>query len=153
MKLAAASLVLACTLIGPQASAQHTEGHIMLDPSELAWKDLPSLPGVKISVIEGPLDKPVPIMFRLKFPANFKVMPHWHPGIEHITIISGTLHMGLGSVFDPAKTRPLTPGSVSIMQPGTHHYVSTNEETIGQVHSIGPWSVNYVNPADDPAKK
>jgi hypothetical protein len=61
--------------------------------------------------------------------------------------------MGLGSVFDAAKTRPLTPGSISIMQPGTHHYVSTTEETIGQVHSIGPWSVNYVNTADDPAKK
>jgi hypothetical protein len=61
--------------------------------------------------------------------------------------------MGLGSVFDAAKTRPLTPGSVSIMQPGTHHYVWTNEETIGQVHSIGPWSVNYVKPTDDPAKK
>jgi hypothetical protein len=39
------------------------------------------------------------------------------------------------------------------MQPGTHHFVWTNEETIGQVHSIGPWSVNYVNPADDPVKK
>jgi anti-sigma factor ChrR (cupin superfamily) len=106
MKLAATSFVLACALLGPQASAQHTEGHIMLDPSELAWKDLPSLPGVKIAVIEGPLDKPVPIMFRLKFPPNFKVMPHWHPGIEHITIISGMLHMGLGSAFDAAKTRP-----------------------------------------------
>ena len=121
MKIAAAGLVLACLLVGPRASAQHSEGHIMLDPSELVWKDLPSLPGVKIAVIEGPLDKPVPIMFRLKFPANFKVMPHWHPGIEHITIISGTLHMGLGSVFDAAKTRPLALGSVSVMQPGTHH--------------------------------
>src|SRR5207248_2750343 len=41
---------------------------------------LPSLPGVKIAVIEGPLDKAVPIMFRLKFPPNYKVGPHWHPG-------------------------------------------------------------------------
>jgi hypothetical protein len=31
--------------------------------------------------------------------------------------------------------------------------VWTSEETIGQVHSIGPWSVTYVNPADDPRKK
>ena len=140
-------------LPGPHAHAQHAGEHIMLDPSELIWNDLPSLPGVKISVIEGPLNQAVPIMFRLKFPPNFKVPPHWHPGVEHITIISGTLHMGIGSNFDRSKTRALTAGSVSIMQPGTHHYVWTNEETIGQVHSIGPWSVNYVNPADDPAKK
>jgi quercetin dioxygenase-like cupin family protein len=139
-------------LSGQQAQAQHAE-HIMLDPSELVWNDVPALPGVKISVIEGPLNQSVPIMFRLKFPPNFKVPPHWHPGIEHITIISGTLHMGIGDVFDASKTRALKAGSISIMQPGTHHYVWTEEETIGQVHSIGPWSVNYINPADDPAKK
>jgi quercetin dioxygenase-like cupin family protein len=156
MKTAALSMILACGLcasLGPQTLAQHAGEHIMLDPSELTWKDLPSLPGVKIAIIEGALDQQVPIMFRLKFPADFKVPPHWHPGVEHITIISGTLHMGIGNVFDTSKTRALKAGSISIMQPGTHHYVWTSEETIGQVHSIGPWAVNYVNPADDPAKK
>lgn len=150
----AVALVLlgAMSLFGAQAAAQHAE-HIMLDPAELVWKDLPSLPGVKISVIEGPLDQAVPITFRLKFPPNFKVMPHWHPGIEHITIISGVLHMGIGSAFDQSKTRPLGAGSVSIMQPKTNHYVWTDAETIAQVHSIGPWTVNYVNPADNPVKK
>jgi len=72
-------------LPGPQAQAQHAGEHIMLDPPELIWNDLPSLPGVKISVIEGPLNRAIPIMFRLKFPPNFKVPPHWHPGVEHIT--------------------------------------------------------------------
>ena len=81
MRYGAVGLVLlgACSLFSVPAPAQHAE-HVMLDPSELVWKDLPSLPGVKIAVIEGPLDQPVPIMFRLKFPPNFKVMPHWHPG-------------------------------------------------------------------------
>src|SRR5436853_4166999 len=108
MRYGAVGLLLlgACSLFSVPAPAQHAE-HIRLDPSELVWKDLPSLPGVKISVIEGPLDQKVPIMFRLKFPPNFKVPPHWHPGIEHITIISGKLNMGLGSQFDQSKTRPL----------------------------------------------
>ena len=101
-----AILLAACSVFGLRAAAQHAE-HVMLDPSELVWKELPSLPGVKIAVVEGPLDQPVPITFRLKFPPNFKVMPHWRPGIEHITIISGVLNMGLGSVFYPSKTRPL----------------------------------------------
>jgi quercetin dioxygenase-like cupin family protein len=132
---------------------QHSGTHIMMAPAELNWTDLPALPGVKIAVIEGPLTEAVPIMFRLKFPANYRVPPHWHPGIEHVTVISGTLNMGMGDVFDPAKTRALTPGSIAIMPPGTHHFVWTSEETIGQVHSIGPWSVTYVNPADDPKNK
>jgi quercetin dioxygenase-like cupin family protein len=157
MKLPTIYLGLAlgsCLLLaGPVAHAQHAGEHIMLDPSELSWKDLPSLPGVKIAVIEGPLDQAVPITFRLKFPPNFQVPPHWHPGIEHITVISGTLYMGIGDMFDRSKTRALKQGAISIMQPGTRHFVWTDEETICQVHSIGPWSVNYVNPADDPAKK
>src|SRR6266699_3611156 len=110
MKRTVKSLTLVCGLcafLGTQALAQHADEHIMLDPSQLTWSDLPSLPGVKIAVIEGPLNQAVPIMFRLKFPANFKVPPHWHPGIEHVTIISGTLHMGIGSVFDRSTTRAL----------------------------------------------
>ena len=135
------------------AYAEATSAHVIVVPSELNWTDLPSLPGVKIAVIEGPLTEPVPIMFRLKFPANFKVPPHWHPGLEHITVISGTLNLGMGDKFDATKTRALTPGSIAIMPPKTNHFVWTSEETIGQVHSNGPWSVTYVNPADDPRNK
>jgi hypothetical protein len=98
MKRIATSIVLLAgfsTLAAPEAFAQHSTTHVMMSPADLTWNDLPSLPGVKIAVIEGPLNAPVPIMFRLKFPANYKVPPHWHPGIEHITIISGTLNMGM----------------------------------------------------------
>jgi quercetin dioxygenase-like cupin family protein len=156
MKRIAAILALIggfCAVAVPEAHAQHSGGHIILQPSQMTWADLPALPGVKIAVIEGPLTEAVPIMFRLKFPANYKVMPHRHPGIEHITVISGTLNIGMGDTFDASKTHALTPGSVAVMPPGTNHFVWTSEETIGQVHSIGPWSVTYVNPADDPRKK
>jgi quercetin dioxygenase-like cupin family protein len=150
--IAAAALVIAGFATFSAGVAQHSDSHMMKSPEELSWSDLPLLPGVKIAVIEGPLSQAVPIMFRLKFPANYQVPPHSHPGIEHITIISGTLNMGMGDVFDKTKTRALTPGSVAIMPPGTHHFVWTSEETVGQVHSTGPWSVTYVNPADDPSK-
>jgi quercetin dioxygenase-like cupin family protein len=133
--------------------AQHSGAHVVMTPEQLTWNDLPALPGVKIAVIEGPLNEAVPIMFRLKFPPNYKVPPHKHPGIEHVTVISGTLNIGMGDTFDTSRTHAMTPGSVAIMPPGTSHYVWTGEETIGQVHSIGPWSVTYVNPADDPRQK
>ncbi len=40
--------------------------------------------GAKIAVIEGPLTEAVPFTFRVKFPANFKVSPHWHPAVERV---------------------------------------------------------------------
>ncbi|MEO5573536.1 MAG: cupin domain-containing protein, partial [Gammaproteobacteria bacterium] len=94
-----------------------------------------------------------PITFRLKFPADYKLPAHWHPGIEHVTVISGTFNMGTGDKLDPSKTKPLSAGSVAIMQPKTTHFAWTKEETIVQVHGVGPWAINYVNPADDPRKK
>jgi hypothetical protein len=77
--------------------------------SPLKWAEVPSLPpGAKIAVIEGPLAEAVPFTFRLKFPADYKVPAHWHPAIEHVTVISGTFHMGTGDKLDAAKTKPLS---------------------------------------------
>ena len=142
------------SLVAPAASAQGHVDHIMVVPKELKWADVPSLPaGAKIAVIEGPLNEAKPFTFRLKFPANYKIPAHWHPAIEHVTVISGTFNMGTGEKLDPKKTKPLSAGSVAIMQPKTNHFAWNNKETVVQVHGVGPWSITYVNPADDPRKK
>lgn len=137
------------------ASTHHgTDNHSMALPSDLKWTDVPSLPpGAQIAVMEGPLSKPVPITARIKFPANYRLPAHHHPVIEHVTVISGTFHMGTGDKLDMTKTRALPPGGFAIMQPGTHHFAWTSEETIVQIHGVGPWGITYVNPAADPRKK
>lgn len=149
-----AALALA-GLSAPAAGAQPAgHGHLMTTPDELQWTDVPSLPaGAKLAVIEGPLNEAVPFTFRIKFPANYRLPAHWHPAIEHVTVISGTFHMGAGDTLDAAQTQALRPGSVAIMQPKTTHFALTRDETVVQVHGVGPWAITYVNPADDPRKK
>jgi len=39
-----------------------------------------------------------------------------------------------------------------VMSFGTTHFVGTREETVVDVHGLGPWGVKYVNLADDPSK-
>ena len=56
-------------------------------------------------------------------------------------MISGTFNMGTGDKLDTKATRALGPGSVAIMQPGTRHFAWTKEETVVQVHGVGPWTV------------
>src|SRR5262249_32428138 len=75
------------------------------------------------------------------------------PAIEHVTVISGTFNIGMGDKIDPTKTQAISAGGVAIMQPKMNHFAWTKEETILQVHGVGPWAVNYVDPADDPRKK
>ena len=141
-----------CIFLIPPAHA--ADGHTFVTPSDLVWTDVPALPaGAKIAVIEGPMNEAVPFTVRLKLPADFKVPAHWHSGIEHVTVISGTFNVGMGDKIDPAKTQAIPVGGVAIMQAKMNHFAWTKEETILQVHGVGPWAVNYVNPADDPRKK
>jgi hypothetical protein len=149
-----ASVTFALALVAPAQGADTHAEHIFVAPKDLKWVDVPSLPkGAKAAVIEGPMNEAKPFMFRIKFPANYKVPPHWHTSIEHVTVLSGTLHFGIGDKLDQTKTTALAAGHVSIMQPKTNHFVWTKVETIAQVHGMGPWEVNYVNPEDDPRKK
>jgi quercetin dioxygenase-like cupin family protein len=89
----------------------------------------------------------------IKFPAGAKVPAHWHPNVEHITVMSGTFEIGVGDKFDESKAMAFPAGSVTIMQPKTTHFALFKEETILQVHGVGPWEVVYVNPDDDPRNK
>jgi hypothetical protein len=141
-------------LVTPPTWAGEHSGHVMVTPADLQWADIPSMPGgAKIAVIEGPITEAVPFTFRVKFPANFKVPPHWHPAIERVTVMSGTLHLGTGDTFDQAKTKALPAGSISIMEPKMNHFAWTGEETVVQLSGMGPWGITYVNSADDPRKK
>ena len=95
----------------------------MVTPDELKWMDPPSLPpGAKLAVIQGPIDQATPFIIRVKFPADYKVPAHWHPATEHVTVLSGTFHMGLGDKLDPSKTTALSAGSLSIMPAKTNHF-------------------------------
>ncbi len=141
-------------VVMPATWAGEHKGHVMVTPVDVQWADIPSLPGgAKIAVLEGPLTEAVPFTFRIKFPANYQVPPHWHPAIERVTVLSGTLHLGVGDTFDQAKAKALPAGSISIMEPKINHFAWTSEETIVQLSGMGPWGITYVNPADDPRKK
>ena len=138
---------------GTVAMAQ--SGHVMLSPDDVKWADAPpSLPrGAMVAVIEGKPSEPGQFTMRLKFPAGYKVSPHSHPAIEHVTVISGAISFGMGDKFDAGKLKPMRAGSFIAMPIGTTHFVEAKEETVVQVHGVGPWAIKYVNPEDDPSKK
>ena len=46
-------------------------------------------------------------------PDGYKIPPHIHHQDERITIISGTLHLGMGSTFDQTKGAALSVGFVT----------------------------------------
>jgi hypothetical protein len=129
--------------------------HTMFAPADIQWTDAPSvLPaGAKAAVLDGDPSKPGYFAMRLKVPDGYKIMPHWHPNVERITVISGTLNMGLGDTFDESKGHAMSAGTYGAIQPKVHHFAWTTGETEIQITTLGPWKLVYVNPKDDPSKK
>jgi quercetin dioxygenase-like cupin family protein len=87
---------------------------------------------------------------RLRLPDGYRVPPHTHPQPERVTVLSGTLHIGMGGRFDPAKAKAMPAGTFGIWPAGMKHFAWAEGQTVIQVHGNGPWSIHYVNPADDP---
>ncbi len=153
----AVSLLGATVLLAEEAAKAPAAGstHVMLTSGDLKWVDgPPSLPpGAKAAGMEGNAKEPGLFTMRLKFPANYKVSPHWHPADEHLTVISGTFYMGMGDKLDEAATKELPTGSFVVMPSKQPHFAMTKGETVVQLHGMGPWGITYVNPADDPRSK
>jgi hypothetical protein len=138
-----------------KAPAAKAPDHVAMAPDDMKWGDgPPSLPpGAKLAVLEGDPGKAgQPFTVRLRVPDGYKVSPHWHPTTEHVTVISGTVHFGMGDKFDDSKGTTLAAGSFGYMAPRTHHYAWFTGASEIQVSGIGPFAVHYINPADDPRK-
>jgi hypothetical protein len=128
-----------------------TEHVVRLTPAELTWTAGPAMlpPGASMALVEGSPSKPGPFTFRLKFPANYRIPPHWHPVKVIVTVISGTFNMGFGDELDTGKGKSLPAGSIFEMPAKIHHFGWTSEETIIQEHGVGPLRVNYLNGSND----
>ena len=145
--------IVTLTLLVAWAGAGRAAGQMTLYTRDsVVWSDGPaSLPkGAKMVILEGDPTKPGVFTMRLSFPDGMRVMPHWHTQTEHATVISGTLHLGMGDTFDKDRTRALPAGSFGFWPAGTRHFAWMEGPTVLQLHGQGPWTITYVNPAHDP---
>ena len=86
----------------------------------------------------------------LQFPDGYHVPPHTHPKTERVTVISGALYLATGETLDRNSAKKLPAGSFGYWPAGMKHTAWSEGETVIQLHGIGPWQINYLNPADDP---
>jgi hypothetical protein len=69
-------------------------------------------------------------------PAGGKIPPHMHPGIEHVTVISGNFAMGLGK---SGTTRRCIRwgGRRDDHAAEDPHYAMAKGESVVQIHGMG----------------
>jgi hypothetical protein len=138
----------------PPAETAHSA---LYAPETIEWKaGPPSLPaGAKMAVLEGDPTKDGPFVMRLQTPADYHIPPHTHPKTERVTVISGTMFLAMGENLDRSAAKTLPAGTYGFWPAGMKHTAWFDGGTVIQIHGVGPWQINYVNPADDPrsAKK
>jgi len=136
----------------PPATAEAQAHGRLVTPDAVEWKS--RWPGQEIAVLSGdPAKEGVSFVIRLKLRDGTRVQPHWHPIDEHLTVMTGTLHVGMGEKFDRAAAAALPAGSYSLMPKEMRHFVWAEGETIIQLHGVGPFKTFWVNPDDDSNKK
>jgi quercetin dioxygenase-like cupin family protein len=153
--LSAVSCMLALGIAATAAHAQSTGDHKILTPDDVKWSaGPPSIPkGAEMAVLYGDPSKEGSFALRLKMPKGYQIAPHSHPKPEIVTVLSGTFRIGMDETADPSKAQALPAGGFFAFPPGITHFASTDEDTVIQLNSTGPWALNYVNPKDDPRQK
>jgi len=121
-------------------------------PEDIDWEPFPAFPpSARLAVVVGHPSEPGPYVVRVKVPSGVKLMPHRHTEDRVYTVMSGIFYIGLGDRFDETKLVAYPPGAVVVLPGDTSHFHWAKSGTyVTQVTAIGPISLDYVSPRDDP---
>jgi quercetin dioxygenase-like cupin family protein len=153
-RLLAATVIAGAVALSPGLAGE--EEHTILAPDEIEWADGPAslAAGSQFAVLHGDPSAEGMFAMRLRLPPGFHIAPHTHSQPEIVTVISGTFHIGMGAEADIDKAVALGPGGFFAFPPGMVHfaYADAEEGAVVQLNSTGPWTIEYVDPEDDPRR-
>ena len=132
-------------------------------PDDLKWgpppasavKGTPSVdPGgdLQIAVVQGDPSKQGYYVLRGKCADGYKIAPHWHPTTENVTILQGSVALGMGKTFEESKLKALPAGGFASVPPHMAHFAQCKGDTIFQVDGDGPFVLNFISPVSAAAK-
>ena len=119
---------------------------IRMAPDEFKW-DTPSSGSQRVKLV-GDEQKSGMYPYRVRFPANWKVQPHFHPDERVVTVMSGTLYFGYGEQFDESAMKALPAGSIWTEPAKQPHFVwaKDGEVVIQVVGANGPSGLTRIEP-------
>ncbi len=116
----------------------------IVDFEDLKWT--PLIKGCDLASAYGDANvEGAPFVLRLRCADGAKIPAHWHPTDENITVLKGTLLVGMGENFDEAKLRAMNIGNFVSLPKEMRHFAMSKGETIVQIHGAGPFQANWVN--------
>ena len=142
--VAIAALAMA---VSSQEKKESTEAHKIVHFGDLKWT--PIIKGCDLAPVAGDMNtEATPFVLRIRCADGSKIPAHWHPTDENVTVLKGTFLVGMGESFDESKLQTMNVGNFVTVPKEMRHFAMTKGETIVQVHAMGPFKVNWVNPSE-----
>ena len=147
-------LLVALSTLAMPICALAQDHHAVVQADALRWSAPAAYaPGAQLAVVKGDPTKEGLYVVRLKVPAGYKIEAHIHPNDENVTVLSGSFNIGAGDKLDQTKGTLIKPGGYSYVAKGMAHYAWFTEDTVLQLHGLGPQGITYVDPTKDPRKR
>ena len=132
-------LAVLSALAMPVCAIAQDHQHATVQSDAMKWSAPAAYaPGAQLAVIKGDPSKEGMYVVRLKVPAGFKIAAHMHPNDENVTVLSGSFNIGTGDKVDPEKGTLVKAGGYSFVAKGMTHYAWFTEDTVLQLHGMGP---------------
>ena len=80
---------------GPAQRARHLQ---VTAPEALQWS--PIRDGFEMAVVSGDPSKQTPFVIRIRCVKPGIIPPHWHPSDEFVTVLAGSIRLGMGEKFN-----------------------------------------------------
>lgn len=142
-----AGIAVLATAASSQEKKEATEAHKIVHFGDLKWA--PIIKGCDLAPVAGDMNaEGAPFVLRIRCADGAKIPAHWHPTDENVTVLKGTFLVGMGESFDDSKLQTMNVGNFVTVPKEMRHYASCKGETIVQVHAMGPFKVNWVNPSE-----
>jgi quercetin dioxygenase-like cupin family protein len=157
----AAATTIAMAVLGSAALAEGDTQFVMKDHEGVVapgveWKPAKSIPaGATMVLLYGDPSKPGPYIFRVRFPAGYKLPAHKHDDPRWVTVLKGNYWSASGDAFDQGKLKKFGPRDAYSTEAGVTHFAWAETDVVIQEMGIGPISnpLEYANAADDPRGK
>jgi 3-hydroxypropanoate dehydrogenase len=140
------SLIVALPLMASAQTSGAGPTIVLADQAKYGAAPSPYPAGAEMAVLSGdPSKAGSQYTVRLRLPDGAKINAHTHGDIENVTVLSGTLMVGVGKSFDASKMLALSAGSYASIPIGTPHYAMAKGATVLQVNGVGPASMEPEN--------
>ena len=130
-----------------QDKKESMEAHKIVRFGDLKWT--PIIKGCDLAAVSGDFNvEGQPFVLRIRCADGTKIPAHWHPGDESVTVLKGTFLLGMGETFDETKFQTMNVGNFTIVPKEMRHFGMAKGDFIVQIHGIGPFKNNWVNPSE-----